>query len=196
MARAFSLKNAARIGSERQPGHPKRAQYNDVAEIRCTKKLLGRFQQERGVQVSGGAALGNWVANIVPVFGGEVVLALNELYLLTLVLPSDRLERLPETVGAEASKVLLTAGAPPAFAGAVQAEAASALIAQNRSRHFVGLLNQVSAAVQEWAELPSPFLIRNQAEMENRLLGWLYGPHPNYRHPKDEIARAIERFRE
>jgi hypothetical protein len=167
-----------------------------MAEIRCTKKLLSRISREsRSVGTGAGSdVLGDWVANVVPIMGGELILVLNEKSLLTLVLPASELEGLPAAIALEASRLLGVVGAPQAFVESALAEISEARPAPNQSRHFVGLLNQVTYAVQDAADFVPPARLRNQLALEQDLLDWLYGPHPNYLSPRDELARVIGAF--
>jgi len=84
--------------------------------LKSTRKLrtrIGDFPDNHDDRVS--IVLGDWVGNIIPIMGGELLIFINELSLLTVILPISAISDLAESLSREVSDLLQALQMPAAI---------------------------------------------------------------------------------
>ncbi len=160
-----------------------------MVHINCTRKLLTRLGT-KGVASADVASpiLGDWHANVIPVWGGEIIIGLNEGSLLTVILPASAAEDLGRELRYRVFSLLERINVPARFAEAVEAEWESIVVAKADNRTMLGRLNQVAIYCERTIDLRH--MKRTQREAEDFLTRWLHGPAP-YRRPTDILHELI-----
>lgn len=162
--------------------------------LKCTKKLRSRIgETPEHHDAPGPSVLGDWVGNIVPVMGGEIIVFLNEGSLLTLVLPITALEDLAKSLRQELGRVLRELQVPQQFIVAADSAFSSVRIVPTDSRRMLSLLREVSYYCQDCVDFRPPHRIVNTLEIEIALTEWLHGPEP-YVRPIDILRDTIDGF--
>lgn len=159
-----------------------------MVQIKCTRKLLFRIGVKPQVATPPEAAiLGNWHANIIPVWGGEIILGLNEGSLLTVILPASAAENLGPELRYRAFYLMERLNVPARFVEAVEAEFDIIAISKADNRTMLGRLNQVALYCDR---IDLKHFKRDQRDAEDFLTRWLHGPTP-YRRPVDILGGLI-----
>jgi len=161
-------------------------------KLKSTRKLrtrIGGFQNNHDDRVS--IVLGDWVGNIIPIMGGELLVFINELSLLTVILPISAIPDLAESLSKEVSDLLQALQVPAALVQDVQRELAAVSVVPAESKRMLSLLREVSYYCQDVVRFTPADRIRNQLDMELDLAGWLHGPAP-YQKPTDLLREIIE----
>jgi hypothetical protein len=135
--------------------------------------------------------LGNWVGNLVPIMGGELLIFLNERSLLTIVLEPSAVNDLRASFPNQVIQLLENLELPEAFIQEVNSEISSISIAATDSRRMLALHRDASYYYQDSVDFIPPDRIRNQIEMENHMVNWLYGPSP-YQRPIDLLHEIVQ----
>ena len=161
-------------------------------KLKSTRKLrtrIGEFPNNHDDRVS--IVLGDWVGNIIPIMGGELLVFINELSLLTLILPISAIPHPAESLSREVSDLLQALQVPAALIQDVQRELAAVSVVPAESKRMLSLLREVSYYCQDVARFTPPDRIRNQLDMELELAEWLHGPAP-YQIPTDLLREIVE----
>jgi hypothetical protein len=162
--------------------------------LKCTKKLRSRMEEMPGhVEQDGPIVLGDWVCNIVPIMGGEIIVLLNERTLLTVVLPISALQDLSGSLCQELPALLELLGAPSGFIEAVRGEFKLVSIAPTDSGRLLSLLREVSYYCQDRVDFKPPTRIVNARDLELALAGWLHGPEL-FQMPIDLLREMMDTF--
>jgi hypothetical protein len=157
--------------------------------VKCTKKLLARVGAKPPVsEPNHSLILGDWFANIIPVWGGEVIVCLNEASLLTVILPASADAALGPEVRYRVFSLMERLNVPARFAEVVEAEFEPIVIARADNRTMLGRLNQVAMYCEGKVDLKH--FKRTQREAEDFLTRSLHGPQP-YRRPVDVLEELI-----
>ncbi len=165
-----------------------------MIKLKCTKKLLTRMGElPEEVLLDRTKGLGDWVANIVPIWGGELLILLNERTILTIVLPPSAVSDLRVAFRNQVVLLLENLETPEVFIREVSSEMSSISIGVTDSRRMLALLRDASYYYQDAADFVPPDKIRNQVEMEIHMADWLYGPPP-YQRPFDLLHDVIREF--
>jgi hypothetical protein len=160
-----------------------------LVQIKCTRKLVRRIgAKPAGGESNPSTVLGDWHANIIPVWGGEIIISLNERSLLTVILPAAAVEDLGAELRYRAFSLIERLNLPARFAEAVEAEFESVVITKADNRTLLGRLNQVARYAEGKIDLKH--MERTQREAEDFLTRWLHGPPP-FRRPMDVLHEVI-----
>lgn len=160
-----------------------------MVQIKCTRKLFTRIGVKPGSATVGkNPILGDWHANIIPVWGGEIIICLNEGSLLTVVLPATAATDLGAEIRYRAFGIIERLNVPARFAEAVEAEFERIIIVKADNRAMLGRLNQVALYVE--GKIDMKRMKQTQREAEDFLTRWLHGPPP-YRRPMDVLHDLI-----
>lgn len=163
-----------------------------MINIKCTRRLLTRVGAKASAPGSRGTrVLGDWHANMIPVWGGEIIICLNERSLLTVILPASAAEKLGPELRYRAFGLIERLNAPARFAEAVEAEFETIVIGKADNRTMLGRLNQVALYCDR---IDLKHFNRDQRNAEDFLTRWLHGPAP-YQRPTDvlhEIVRSTK----
>ena len=164
--------------------------------IKCTRKLLRRLGVSGSVGVtSDSQPVYGWVTNLVPVMGGELVVALDERTLVTLVFPAAVIPQVGEAIRLELAWLLGEINVSEHFRAAVSRDFQHFQYLPTDSRRMLGLHREVSYFCQDGADFRPPGELHNQKDLELHLLGWLHGPAP-FRTPVELLQRAVVEFLE
>jgi len=160
-----------------------------VAHLKCTKRLLARLDVTPALAEPDPApVLGDWFANVIPVWGGELIICLNERSLLTVILPASCTPALGASLRERVPILLRRLAAPSSFIVTVQGELEHVAIVKTDSRSMLSHLRDLSGFCEDAVDLQRFNKSREEAEM--RLADWLYGPSP-YRSPIDLLREMI-----
>lgn len=157
-----------------------------MVQIKCTRKLVRRIgAKPAGGESNPSTVLGDWHANIIPVWGGEIIISLNERSLLTVILPAAAVEDLGAELRYRAFSLIERLNLPARF---VEAEFESVVITKADNRTMLGRLNQVTLYCDGKIDLKH--FKQTQRASEDFLTRWLHGPPP-YRRPMDVLNEVI-----
>jgi len=160
--------------------------------LKCTKRLLSRLGEvPEEVPSDGSQILGDWVGNIIPIMGGELLIFLNERSLLTIVLSPSAVSDLRASFCNQVILLLENLETPAAFNQEVKSEISAISIGVTDSRRMLALLRDASYYFQDAADFIPPDKIRNHIEMEIYMADWLYGPPP-YQRPIDLLHGLVQ----
>ena len=160
--------------------------------LKCTKRLLSRLGEiHEKLPSDDSGILGDWVGNLVPIMGGELLIFLNERSLLTIVLASSAVNNLQISFSNQVIELLEYLELPKAFIQEVKSEISSISIAATDSRRMLALHRDASYYFQDSVDFIPPDIIRNQVEMEIHMASWLYGPAP-YKHPLELLHELVQ----
>jgi hypothetical protein len=165
-----------------------------MINLKCTKRLLSRVNEPpKGVLSDEPAVLGDWVGNIIPIWGGELLLFLNERTLLTLILSTSSLSDLRSAFQSQLANLLKSLRVPKSVVQAVSLEISAISLTSTDNRRMLALLRDASYYYQDVVDFVPPDRIRNQVEMEMHMADWLYGPTP-YQRPIDLLTKVVQEF--
>lgn len=160
-----------------------------LVHIKCTKKLIARTCVKPTAAAStGNLILGDWHANIIPVWGGEIIICLGDQSLLTMVLPATAAADLGVALKARVLAMLDRINVPEDFLRAAENEFSEIVIRKADSRSTLGRLNQAAGPCQDMIDLKH--MNQSQRAIEDHFLQWLYGPEP-YQRPADALHELI-----
>ena len=163
-----------------------------MIKLKCTKRLLSRLGEfHNEVPTDDSMILGDWVGNLVPIMGGELLIFLNERSLLTIVLAPSAVNDLRASFPNQVIQLLENLELPEAFIQEVNSEISSISIAATDSRRMLALHRDASYYFQDSVDFIPPDRIRNQIEMEIHMANWLYGPSP-YQRPIDLLHEIVQ----
>jgi len=163
-----------------------------MIKIKCTKKLLYRLGEiPTDVPSDIERVLGDWVGNMIPIMGGELLIFLNEQCLLTIVLKPSVISDLRTAFRDQVILLLENLEIPEAFIREVNSEISAISIGRTDSQHMLALLRDASYYYQDAVDFIPPDKIRNQIEMELHMADWLYGPPP-YQRPIDLLHELVQ----
>ena len=165
-----------------------------MIKLKCTKKLLSRLGEAPIDELNASSPiLGDWVGNLIPIWGGELLIFINEKSLLTIVVKSSAISDIRSTFVDQVILLLEHLGLPGVFIHEVKSEMSTISIVKTDSRRMLALLRDASYYYQDVVDFIPPDRIRNQIEMEIHMAGWLYGPSP-YQRPIDLIYELVKDF--
>lgn len=163
-----------------------------MIKLKCTKKLLYRLGETPTEMPSDiGQVLGDWVGNIIPIMGGELLVLLNEQCLLTIVLKPSVISDLRTAFSDRVILLLENLEIPEAFIREVNSEISVISIGRTDSQRMLALLRDASYYYKDAVDFIPPDKIRNQIEMELHMADWLYGPPP-YQRPIDLLHKLVQ----
>ena len=163
-----------------------------MIKLKCTKRLISRIGEGLDdVPSDGYKILGDWVGNIIPIMGGELLIFLNERSLLTIVLTTASFSNLQASFSNQVILLLEKLEIPEAFIQKVKSEMSTISIVVTDSRRMLALLRDASYYFQGAVDFVPPDRIRNHIEMENNMADWLYGPPP-YQRPIDLLHELVQ----
>ena len=165
-----------------------------MIKLKCTKKLLSRLGEapvDEPNVIS--PALGDWVGNIIPLWGGELLIFINEKSLLTIVIKPSAISDLRATFSNHVILLLEQLQIPKTFIQEVKSEMSIISVGKTDSRRMLSLLRDASYYYQDSVNFIPPDRIRNQIEMEIHMACWLYGPSP-YQRPIDLLHEIVLEF--
>ncbi len=163
-----------------------------MIKLKCTKRLLSRLGEvHKEVPADDLKILGDWVGNLVPIMGGELLIFLNERSLLTIVLAPSAVNDLRASFTNQVIQLLENLELPEAFIQEVNSEISSISIGSTDSRRMLALHRDASSYYRDSVDFIPPDRIRNQIEMEIHMANWLYGPSP-YQRPIDLLHELVQ----
>ncbi len=163
-----------------------------MMKLKCTKRLLSRLGEVRQeVHGDDSKILGDWVGNITPIMGGELLIFLNERSLLTIVLAPSAVSDLRASFRNQVILLLENLETLDPFIHEVESEISTISIEVTDSRRMLALLRDASYYYRETVDFDPPDTIRNNIEMEIHMADWLYGPSP-YQRPRDLLHELVQ----
>ena len=163
-----------------------------MIKLKCTKRLLSRLGDVlKEVPSDDSEILGDWVGNIIPIMGGELLIFLNERSLLTIVLAPSAVSDLRASFRNQVILLLENLEIPEPFIQEVESEISTISIGVTDSRRMLALLRDASYYFQEAVDFIPPDRIRNHIEMDIHMADWLYGPSP-YQRPLDLLHELVQ----
>lgn len=157
--------------------------------IKCTKRLLKRVSDKLAtVEPDRARILGDWFANMVPVWGGEIIVCLNERSLLTIVLPASAVATLGASLRERTLKLLQRLSVPASFIAAASREFEEVALVKTDGRSMLSHLRDVSGYCQRAVDLDR--FERGCDKIEMYLTEWLFGPEP-YRRPVELLGELV-----
>jgi hypothetical protein len=165
-----------------------------VIKLKCTKKLLSRLGEiPSDIPSDSSQVLGDWVGNIIPIMGGELLIFLNERSLLTIVIERSAISDLRTAFRNQVIQLLEYLEIPEAYIQEVKSEMSMVSIVRTDGRRMLALLRDASYYFQNAVDFIPPDRIRNKIEMEMHMADWLYGPPP-YQRPIDLLSELVQEF--
>lgn len=162
-----------------------------MINLKCTKKLFSRIRESpEEIASKEPRLLGDWVANIIPIWGGELIIFINERTYLTLVLPISAVSDLQAAFRSQLFDLLRDLKVPKSFIGEVRTEISEISYTKTDSRRMLALLNDATYYYQDVVDFAPPDRIRNQVDMQLHMADWLYGPAP-YQRPTVLLLEVV-----
>jgi hypothetical protein len=141
-----------------------------MVTLRFTKKL----QKFLGVRPNAPlqpstAALGDWYANLVPTYAGDLILFVNERSLLSVVVPAWESQNLIQLLLLRIANLFAMIGIDPLRGAPELYHFDHIQIANTQSRSILGSMNDFASQLQYWAEPATRLPRLSLQEAESRL---------------------------
>lgn len=161
-----------------------------MVTIKCTRKLLNLLdipavkRPEESDNI-----LGDWYANLIDTYAGELVIFVNEKTLLSVAVPVDQIHDLQSWFIARVNQLLALLEISNEMINKELRSYHQLSIARTTSRKLLGSMNEITRVYQFYAERDNGQAHPNLTEVELSLSEFLHKPL-NYRLPA-EVAREL-----
>jgi hypothetical protein len=162
----------------------------NMVTLRCTRKLC-KFLEIVPVEMPEPptGALGDWYANLVPTYAGDLIIFVNERSLITVAVPVWESENLIPIFRARVVNLLMMIGVPQKVIDSEISHLDPVQFARTASRSLLGSMNDIAWNYQVISEEADYIAHTNLSIAEHKLSQMPSGPL-NYRYPS-EVAKEL-----
>ena len=161
-----------------------------MVTLRCTRKLC-KFLEIVPVEMPEPptGALGDWYANLVPTYAGDIIIFVNERSLVTVAVPVWESGNLIPIFRARVEYLLMMIGVPQKIIDTEISHLDPVQFARTASRSLLGSMNDIAWNYQVISEETDYIAHMNLSIAELKLSQMPSGPL-NYRYPS-EVAKEL-----